>query len=106
MKEFTKVLSGLGNLLRNTGAYQEADQLLRRSLELRRESLGPEAPEVATSLSDLGNLLLDTGDLEGARDFHEQALRMREQSLGPHDPALATSLNNLAIVARRSRDNE
>ena len=45
--------------------------------------LGPEHPDVATSLDSLGNLLHVQGDYAPARVLLERALAIRERALGP-----------------------
>ncbi len=53
---------------REQGRYVEAEQLLKRSLMLRKKALGPEHPDVAMSLENYAGQLRDTGrDAKAAR---------------------------------------
>ncbi len=79
-------------------AYVKSRALFERALAIREEALGPEHPEVATSLNNLAGLLQDEGDLVGARPLYERALAIREKTLGPEHPDTATSLGNLASL--------
>ncbi len=53
---------------REQGRYIEAEQLLKRSLMIRKQALGPEHPDVAMSLENYASQLRDTGrDAKAAR---------------------------------------
>ncbi|WP_437667593.1 tetratricopeptide repeat protein [Sorangium sp. So ce1182] len=83
-------------LLYRDGRLDAALSLARRALELREKALGPEHPDVATSLNNVAELYRATGDHARAVPLHERALAIREKALGPRHPDVATSLNNLA----------
>jgi tetratricopeptide (TPR) repeat protein len=63
--------------------------------ELRERHLGPEHPEVATSLNDLAELYRTQGQYAQAGPLYQRALAIREKALGPEHPHVATSLNDL-----------
>ena len=64
--------------------------------------LGPDHPDVATSLNNLGLVPKEgQGDLAGARAHLERALKIREATLGPEHPDVAQSLNNLGSTSGR-----
>ena len=91
-------------LLRNTigdgyaklGVYDEAQRHLQAALDIRREFLGPNHPDVAESLNAMAGLLLETGDYKEAERLSRQALEMRRTLFGENHPAVADSLNSLA----------
>lgn len=85
----------LGYHLKMIGNYSEAQLYYERSLAIREKTLGPNHPEVASSLNDLGTLRRVMGDLIGARSYLERALAIRERILGPNHPHTASSLNKL-----------
>jgi tetratricopeptide (TPR) repeat protein len=58
--------------------------------------LGPEHPDVATSLNNLAELLWAQAKYAEAEPLYRQALAIRERVLGPEHPDVAESLNNLA----------
>jgi tetratricopeptide (TPR) repeat protein len=61
----------------------EAKALLERALAIREKALGPEHPDVATSLNNLALVHHATGGYEEAKALHERALVINEKALGP-----------------------
>jgi tetratricopeptide (TPR) repeat protein len=90
-------LSGRVVELEQAGRYDEAIPLARRALALRESALGPEHPDVATSLNKLAGLLQAKVD-NAAEPLLRRALAIREKALGPEHPYVAQSLNNLAAL--------
>ncbi|WP_437521858.1 tetratricopeptide repeat protein [Sorangium sp. So ce726] len=90
--------------LERAGRYDEAIPLARRALQLREEALGPEHPDVATSLNNLAFLLHAKGDYAAAELLVRRALAIWEKALGPEHPDVATSLNNLAALLQTKGD--
>ncbi len=58
--------------------------------------LGPEHPDVATSLNNLAELYRATGRYAEAEPLYQRAIAIAETTLGPEHPDLAIWLNNLA----------
>jgi tetratricopeptide (TPR) repeat protein len=52
--EYGYALNSLGNALNRSGKSKEAEPILLQALEIRKKALGPEHPDVATSLNNLG----------------------------------------------------
>jgi tetratricopeptide (TPR) repeat protein len=86
----------LGDALYLLGDYAGAQPPYERALALREQLLGPEHPDVATSLNNLAELCESQGRYAEAEPLFQRALTIREQALGPEHPDTATSLNNLA----------
>jgi tetratricopeptide (TPR) repeat protein len=80
------------------GKYTEAIQLAERALVIREKSLGPEHPDVATSLNNLAELYRTKGDYAKAEPLLQRALAIWEKALGPEHPDVANSLNNFALL--------
>ncbi|MEL7036262.1 MAG: tetratricopeptide repeat-containing protein, partial [Cyanobacteria bacterium J06592_8] len=78
------------------GKYNEAITIAERVLEMIKKLLGPEHPDVATSLNNLALLYSSQGRYEEAEPLYQQALEMYKKLLGPEHPNVALSLNNLA----------
>jgi tetratricopeptide (TPR) repeat protein len=62
------------------------------------KALGPEHPNVATSLSNLAGLYQAQGRYADAEPLLKRALAIQEKALGPDHPDVARSLNNLATL--------
>ncbi|NIN70409.1 MAG: tetratricopeptide repeat protein, partial [Gemmatimonadetes bacterium] len=67
-------LEALGDLRWKSGKFDEARRLDQRALAIKIEALGPNHPDVASSLNNLGILLHETGDYAEAKSFYERAL--------------------------------
>ncbi len=65
------------NALYAQGRYAEAEPLYRRSLEIREKALGPEHPNVATSLNIYAALLRATGRNAEADKMESRAKAIR-----------------------------
>jgi tetratricopeptide (TPR) repeat protein len=101
-----RLLATVGRVSLNLGAYDKAEPILRRVLELRRQLHGPEHAEVAQALQRLGELEFERGRFDPARALGEEALALRRRLLPAGDPAVAESLDLAALVARESGDLE
>ena len=78
------------------GKYQEAIPLAEKLLAIRKQTLGPDHPDTATSLGYLARLYKFMGDYGRAEPLYQQALQIRKKVLGPEHPDTAESLDNLA----------
>ncbi len=62
------------------GKYAEAEPLYQRSLAIREKALGPEHPDVATSLENYAALLRQTARADQAERMEARAKAMRAKS--------------------------
>jgi len=95
-------LQELGELAREQGRYELADQRQREALAIREQRLGPSAPEVAYSLNSLGLALSARGRYQEAEPYLTRAIAIWRETLPPGDPQVAVALNNLALLLRRT----
>ena len=86
------------------GKYDRAIPLAERALAIWEKALGPEHPDVATSLNNLALLYKAKGDYARAEPLYQRALAIREKALGPEHPDVAESLNNLAVLYNAKGD--
>ncbi|MEM9557668.1 MAG: serine/threonine-protein kinase [Acidobacteriota bacterium] len=87
----------LGDVYRNLGLHDEAVELMRRSVELRR-ALYPEGDlRLAVSLNDLASVLYYMERYSEAERALRESLALRRR-LGAEPTAIAQALNNLASV--------
>jgi tetratricopeptide (TPR) repeat protein len=97
----TSVMTNLGQLLRDRGEFEEAEELTRRALEIAINSLGSLHPEVATSMLSLSIILGETGRGEEALRFAREATAILESTLGPNNAETAAALDQLARALLR-----
>src|SRR5690606_4624944 len=93
-----EMLGVLGRVYMNLGLMAEAEGLLERSLERRRELYGRISPEISDALEALGDLYIEQGRLGEAQETIEQALAMRRRLFGSEHASTARSLDRLATV--------
>jgi CHAT domain-containing protein/Tfp pilus assembly protein PilF len=86
------------------GDYAKAEPLYQRSLALREKSLGPDHPDVATSLNNLGVVFYRRGEYAKAEPLYLRSIAIREKALRPDHPDTATSINNLGAVYEAKGD--
>ena len=107
-------------LLQQPVEEDQAIPLYERALAIRERALGPDHPDVATTLDSLGRLHQDLGqalerhgliilsqeyqkeEYSKALSLYQRALAIRQQALFPNHPNVATSLTNLAKLYEQS----
>jgi len=94
----TRLMTVIGSVYLQLGLDRDAEPLLDRALDRRRQLLGAEHPDVADGLVALGHLHRQRSELDAAEHLYADALALREKALGPADPKVAHALNNLARV--------
>ncbi|MEO0559585.1 MAG: serine/threonine-protein kinase [Bacteroidota bacterium] len=92
------LLERLGLVYTNLSLFDDADSLLTHALEIRRSHLGPDHPEVASSLSALGRHWHERGEYERAEGHLREALEIRLDALGTDHTGTAESQHFLAVT--------
>ena len=100
------LLARVGQIYRNLGVYDQAEQRLQESLSLRRELFGADSLPVAESHHLLGAMLLQLNKFRRGREHMEQAVALRRRLLGPRHPEVALSLRHLAGIERVFANHE
>ena len=93
-----RLMDTMGDVYGNLGLYDEAVTLEEKTLHLREAALGPDDPEVASSLNALGDLYRQQARYEASEDAIKRGLNIRETAFGQNHPDYAESLNSLAAV--------
>ena len=91
-------LTNLAAVLKNKGAYEEAQPLYRESLQAFRAALGPRHYRVAVCMNNLALLLTEVGRYDEAEPLYRDALEIRREVFGDEHLAVATGLKNLALL--------
>jgi serine/threonine protein kinase/tetratricopeptide (TPR) repeat protein len=88
----------LGLAFTELGAFDDADRHLARAIALRRETLGPDAPETVRSEIAAASLLGQRQQLKEAEAALAEAIRRGRLVLGADDPAVYSAMNDLGSV--------
>jgi len=86
--------------------FQQAEELLNRSKNIRESSLGSADLELSKSLQKLGELYHQTGRDGDAEQSYWLALGIQVNVLGKEDLEVAKSLNNLASFLQQTEQYE
>jgi eukaryotic-like serine/threonine-protein kinase len=89
-------LDQLGDVLGRTGRFDEAEVVLRESIETAR--LGGDRTIEADAHVDLGNTLRGRGDYAGAEAEYRTALAIRTAVLGELHERTGMTYNNIGVV--------
>ncbi|GAB5537074.1 MAG: hypothetical protein Rubg2KO_33230 [Rubricoccaceae bacterium] len=92
------LLERLGLVYTNLSLFEEADSLLTHALAIRRSALGPDHPDVASSLGALGRHWHMRGEYARAEGHLRDALEIRLTALGPDHRDTAESQHFLAVT--------
>jgi tetratricopeptide (TPR) repeat protein len=93
--EAALLLGRSGFYLGARARYREAEPLCQRALAIWEKVLGPEHPNVATSLNNLAGLYQAQGQYAMAESLYRRALGIFERTQHPN---MAMSLNDLAML--------
>jgi len=88
----------LGNMYQKLGKYDQADSLLRSSLDRRKAIAGTDSQDFADSLVALGALRLDQGQLAEAEKLVREGLAIDRRRLSPQDPSIAKATSALGRI--------
>ena len=90
-----RLLNELARALEHQRKMTEAEQLSMRIVELQRERLGPDHPDLAEAMTNLAANQRRMSKDEEALDNLEQALDLRRRVLGKEHPDTLSSLREL-----------
>jgi len=91
----------LASALRALGQNEQAEPILRDTIELRAALFGASNPATLSLRHDLGMLCAQTGRLDEAEERVTEVLEERIEVLGPAHPETCQSWRNLADVYQR-----
>src|SRR2546426_10246934 len=89
--------------LYQAGRYDRAVVVAKKALEVAEKALGPEHPDVATSLNNLAALYQTQGQYAQAEPLYKRSLAISEKALGSDHPDVAMRLENLAALYRATK---
>ena len=82
----------------NADRYADAIPLAQRELAIYEKALGPNHPDVLTSLNTLAFFYEKQGRYADAEPLYQRAAAIREKEFGPDDPVVGSLLNTLAAI--------
>jgi eukaryotic-like serine/threonine-protein kinase len=88
----------LGGIYQKLGKLDQADQLLRSSIEMRRTLLGADAPDVASGTTALARLRSDQARFEEAEKLAREALALLRGRVRADDPQIADATTALGEI--------
>lgn len=100
--ELARALNILANFVSVTGPLEQAEELYREALALRR-SIAPDGRRIGNLLFNLGSIAHERGRLAEAEKLYRQGLAIYEQ-FDPESYNIALTLNNLGILAKNKAD--
>jgi CHAT domain-containing protein/tetratricopeptide (TPR) repeat protein len=72
--------------------------LNKRAIKIKKQTLGPDHPEVGKIMNNLAVLYWEQGRYAEAEPLYGQSLKIKVEALGLDHPAVAKSVKNLAIL--------
>jgi len=91
----------IGRLYRQIGNFDQAEEMDRVAIAIRRKTFGAESPQAAASLNELGLALIAKNKMSEAERVDGEALAIRRRFFGNQNADTATSLNDLSSVYRQ-----
>ena len=91
-------LNAEANSFYKQGRYDQAVVAEKKALQVAEQNVGPDHPDVATSLNNLAVLYQVQGQYAQAEPLYKRSLAIREKALGPDHPDVAASVDNLALL--------
>ena len=88
-----KLLEDYSISLYQQGNYDGAVVAAKEALRVAEKTVGPDHPDVATSLNNLGKLYGVQGQYAQAETLYKRALTIREKALSSDHPAMAVCLS-------------
>jgi tetratricopeptide (TPR) repeat protein len=85
----------------NIGDYSKALSNHVKALEIRRQSLPPNHPELSTSYFNIGLLYENMGEYLKASPFYELAVNIGQQSLPPNHPDFKKLKNSMDRIKKK-----
>jgi len=101
-----RVQGAIGNVYLNLGLYERARPLLEESLEIQKQLLDENDPQLSDPLTDVANLEFFSGNYSMAEELHVESLRLLEAKPEGQDRRIGRTLRNLGQVRDQLGDFE
>jgi tetratricopeptide (TPR) repeat protein len=88
----------LGFIKSGQGKYTEAIEFYKKALEIERETLPSDHPDLATFYNNIGLVYYKMDEYTKTLLYYKKALEIRLKNLPPNHISLATTYNNIGLV--------
>ena len=98
-----QMIDVMGDVYFGLGLYPKSESMLARSVDIRRQALGPDHPDTLAAESDLGRTLSMVQRDEDAEKLLRQTLAIQQRVLGPENPDTLTTMHRLgnSLIGQR-----
>ena len=86
--------------------YDSSVKYLKKSLEMKRKSLGRNHPSIASIYNHIASVYLKQNDSKNALESFQMALNIFQQKFDSTNPHIAECLNNMAMIHRNANQYE
>jgi tetratricopeptide (TPR) repeat protein len=98
MRQLTRALVDLGDLLQQRGRYRAAEPVLQEAIQVAEKAFGKDHLEVATPLNSLAVCYKYMARYLDAGPLYQRALAIETKVLGAHHPNVGVCLENYSSV--------
>ncbi len=102
--EFANMLNNVAILAMLMKKEDRVEDMLKRSADIYKNTLGENGPAYAKVISDLGNFYRYKGRYADAEPLLQKVLQIREQSLGGTHPLFVQSQEDMALLYWKKKD--
>jgi eukaryotic-like serine/threonine-protein kinase len=92
------LLFNMASVHRNLGLYSIAEDQLKRTIDIRSRTLGPENAETLKAMDHLAFVLYRKGQYSQAETLERQTLEDDRKILGSADPVTLSAMNDLGLI--------
>ncbi len=93
-----RLLDSVGQFTFYLGKLTQAEEHIKKSLEIWGKNIGKKHPDYASPLNNLAMVYAKLGKYPQAEKFQQKSLEISKKNRGEEHPEYANSLNNLAVV--------
>ena len=94
----------VGSVYWRCAEYNKALRHFRKTLELKKKTLGPQHPDVALALNNIGSIFSKIGDSGKALEYFQQSLQIYEMTIGSKHPDVSWPLYNIGNILKKNGD--
>ncbi len=98
------LLHAVGEVYYSMGLYERSAALLEEAVQLRRQTLGNDHPDLARSLTALAQSAFDLGQNDRTETLTREALAIRRKAFGNEHREVAENINDLALLTKLKGD--